>query len=283
MHRYNVKDRTDLIPFHGATDAQIRIACSFGLLNDWHAAISGNAPLVDVIGVLTRMLSARNISFYRYNDDRVLHIAASARQGESFDPEKSRGTLTRYLRATRTEAIVPGTILTLREIRQEAGFAQSDAAVEWDARKNIVDVALVVLADRPDQLDVLEIIYDAAPDISPEVPPMLVTMALAEAWTLRAPGLITRLTLSNVRSRAGATQAAASSILSSNNPCGLSRAEQRVCQLLVAGKKAKDIGETLRLSVPTVRTHLRNIYSKTQTRGQVDLIALVNDPQGLLE
>lgn len=283
MHRYNVKDRTDLVPFHGATDAQIRIACSFGLLNDWHAAISGNAPLVDVIGVLTRMFSARNISFYRYNDDRVLHIAASARQGESFDPEKSRGTLTRYLRATRTEAIVPGTILTLREIRQEAGFAQSDAAVEWDARKNIVDVALVVLADRPDQLDVLEIIYDAAPDISPEVPPMLVTMALAEAWTLRAPGLITRLTLSNVRSRAGATQAAASSILSSNNPCGLSRAEQRVCQLLVTGKKAKDIGETLRLSVPTVRTHLRNIYSKTQTRGQVDLIALVNDPQGLLE
>jgi len=283
MHRYNVKDRTDLVPFHGATDAQIQIACSFGLLNDWHAAISGNAPLVDVIGVLTRMLSARNISFYRYNDDRVLHIAASARQGESFDPEKSRGSLTRYLRATRTEAIVPGTILTLSELRQEAGFAQSDAAVEWDARKNIVDVALVVLADRSDQLDVLEIIYDAAPDISPEVPPMLVTMALAEAWTLRAPGLITRLTLSNVRSRAGATQAAASSILSSNNPCGLSRAEQRVCQLLVTGKKAKDIGETLRLSVPTVRTHLRNIYSKTQTRGQVDLIALVNDPQGLLE
>lgn len=283
MHRYNVKDRTDLVPFHGATDTQIRIACSFGLLNDWHAAISGNAPLGDVIDVLTRLLSARNISFYRYKDDRAIHIAASARQGEVSGPEKSMGTLTKYLRATRTASIVPGTILTLSELRQEAGFAQSDAAAEWDARKNILDVALVVLADQPGQLDVFEIMYDAVPVTSPEVPVTLLAMALAEAWTLRAPGLITRIILSNTRSRASVTQAAASSILSSNNPCGLSRAEQRVCQLLVTGKKAKDIGETLRLSVPTVRTHLRNIYSKTQTGGQVDLIALVNDPQGLLE
>lgn len=283
MHRYNVKDRTDLVPFHGATDSQIRIACSFGLLNDWHAAISGNAPLGDVIDVLTRLLSARNISFYRFKDDRAVHIAASARQGESFGPEKSVGTLAKYLRATRNEAIVPGTILKLSELRQEEAFAQSDAADEWDACTKIIDVALVVLADRPDQLDVFEIMYDRAPVTSPEVPSTLVMMALAEAWSLRAPGLITRIILSNLRSRAPAVQAAASSILSSNNPCGLSRAEQRVCQLLVTGQKAKDIGETLRLTVPTVRTHLRNIYAKTQTGGQVELIALVNDPQGLLE
>lgn len=282
MHRHIVRDRIDLVPFPNATDTQIRIARCFALLNEWHAAIAGHAPLTDVIDILTRQTTARNISFYRYKDDRAVHIAASSRQGECYAPERSKGSLAKYLRDTRTEAIVPGTILSLGALREEEGFSESDAAAEWNARKNIVNVALVVLADRPGQLDVIEMMFDSVPVTNPEIPPSLVTTALAEAWPMRSPGLITRIILSNIRPRAPMAQDASSGILSSNNPCGLSRAELRVCQLLVSGQKAKEIGETLTLSIPTVRTHLRNIYSKTQTGGQVELIAMVNNPPGMV-
>jgi DNA-binding CsgD family transcriptional regulator len=47
--------------------------------------------------------------------------------------------------------------------------------------------------------------------------------------------------------------------------------------MLASGEKAKAIAEALELSVATVRTHLRNIYAKTETNGQVELIALLND------
>ena len=60
----------------------------------------------------------------------------------------------------------------------------------------------------------------------------------------------------------------------------LSRAELRVCQLLAAGDKAKDIAEVLGVSVATVRTHLRNIYAKTNTSGQIELIAVINAEKG---
>lgn len=187
-----------------------------------------------------------------------------------------------YLRATRSEEIFPGTMMSLSDLRKEDGFADSDAAAEWGPRDDILNVVLIVLADRSGELDIIEMIFDTVPSLNPDIPPVLVSAALAEAWKMRAPGLITRITLSNIRSRSSGSQVPSSGILSSNNPCGLSRAEQRVCHLLVAGQKAKDIAEELNLSVTTVRTHLGNIYSKTQTAGQVELIALINDPDGMV-
>ncbi|APE42021.1 hypothetical protein BOO69_00300 [Sulfitobacter alexandrii] len=270
------------MPFPNATDTHSRIARCFALLNDWHAAIAGHAPLTDVIAVLTRQTSARNISFYRFREDRSVPIAAARRQDDTAAAENSKGTLARYLRATRDAEIPPGTMLSLSDLRAEAEFPGSAAAAEWDPREDIINVVLIVLADRPGQLDVIEMIFDSIPSLNPDIPPVLVSAALAEAWKMRAPGLITRITLSNIRSRSQSVQVPSSGILSGNNPCGLSRAEQRVCHMLVAGQKAKTIAEELDLSVATVRTHLRNIYSKTQTAGQVELIALVNDPDGVV-
>lgn len=89
MRRHVVRDRTDVVPFPNSTDTHNRIARCFALLNDWHAAIAGHAPLDDVINIFTRQTSARNISFYRYKDGRSVHIAAAARRGESFAPEKA--------------------------------------------------------------------------------------------------------------------------------------------------------------------------------------------------
>ena len=59
-------------------------------------------------------------------------------------------------------------------------------------------------------------------------------------------------------------------------PNALSHSQLRVCQLLGAGQKAVGIAELMGISITTVRSHLRNIYIKTNTTGQFEVIALIN-------
>ncbi len=60
-----------------------------------------------------------------------------------------------------------------------------------------------------------------------------------------------------------------------SNPAGLSRAEFRVCLLLSRGLSVKAVSEELGLSDNTVRSHLRTIYSKTETASLPELIYLI--------
>ncbi len=57
-----------------------------------------------------------------------------------------------------------------------------------------------------------------------------------------------------------------------SNPANLSRAEFRVCLLLSHGLSVKGVTDELRLSEATVRSHLRSVYSKTETTGHAELL-----------
>lgn len=61
-------------------------------------------------------------------------------------------------------------------------------------------------------------------------------------------------------------------VLGPDNPFGLSRSEFRVCTLIGQGQKAADIARTLDVSIATVRSHLKGIYSKTDLSGQFDVL-----------
>jgi DNA-binding CsgD family transcriptional regulator len=56
---------------------------------------------------------------------------------------------------------------------------------------------------------------------------------------------------------------------------GLTPAESHVVALLVGGKHLNDAARTLGISVHTARTHLKRIFSKTQTSSQAALVRLV--------
>lgn len=56
---------------------------------------------------------------------------------------------------------------------------------------------------------------------------------------------------------------------------GLTPAEGRVAGLLGEGLDCRSCGERLGVSVETVRTHVKRIFSKTRTRGQSDLVRLL--------
>ena len=56
---------------------------------------------------------------------------------------------------------------------------------------------------------------------------------------------------------------------------GLSRAESRIASLLVQGKNVNKISEELRFTLNTVRTHLKRVFEKTNTRRQAELVDLI--------
>ncbi len=277
MAQHTVRDRSQVIPFPEANDLQLRISRSFALLNDFHAAVSGRSALGDVLAVLSRQTDALNIAMYRLSGGRAHPIAGATHALLTSKPEVSSGKLASYLRDTRLNALVPGSIWRLSRLRQETSFARSSAAAEWNKRPEVNEVSLVILHANTEQIDAIEMIFDQPPKLHPQLHPSLVTIALAEAWALRVKGLAGRIIRSNGRSQAMPERYLGGDILTAANPCGLSRAELRVCELLAIGTKAKDIAATLELSVPTIRTHLRNIYAKTSTSGQLELITVIND------
>ena len=274
MPRSSLTDRSQVLPFEGATDLHQRIARNFVFITDWNAALAGHFELSAIVQILTRQIESYSTALFRLLRDDALPVASAIRPSEPGPAPTSSGALLRYLRDTRFDALQSGAIFRLSALRAEPEFADSPAASEWDARPDVIEVSVIILEAEEDRIDSFEIVFDVPPKRSAEIPPVLVTSALAYAWTLRSPGLISRLT--RTRSRALSTAGGGSNILGLGNPCGLSRAELRVCQLVAAGDKAKEIAEVLGVSIATVRTHLRNIYAKTDTSGQIELVAVIN-------
>lgn len=56
---------------------------------------------------------------------------------------------------------------------------------------------------------------------------------------------------------------------------GLTPAEARVASEVAEGRSPNDIAEDLRVMPSTVRTHLHHVFTKTEARGQGDLIRLI--------
>jgi DNA-binding CsgD family transcriptional regulator len=56
---------------------------------------------------------------------------------------------------------------------------------------------------------------------------------------------------------------------------GITQREQEVLQLLVTGKTYKEIATELFISLPTVKTHVSNIYSKVKVRNRLELSNLI--------
>ncbi|GGL58231.1 helix-turn-helix transcriptional regulator [Wenxinia marina] len=97
------------------------------------------------------------------------------------------------------------------------------------------------------------------------------TGPLLSVWANRSPGRFSEALLTGSGNSA-ALAVSSASILSPANPAGLSRAEFRICTLLGSGLSAARVRDELRISQSTLRSHLRQIYAKTETSGIADLL-----------
>jgi DNA-binding CsgD family transcriptional regulator len=270
------RGRVDVIPFEGATDLHQRLARSFALVTDWMGALTGYYDLRDVMATVAQQTQAVTVAIYRIDTRRMKtdRIVSYSRLTAAPEATPNSGALAFYAWQLHGDDLDPGTIWRATALAREPAFAASPAAREWQARASLIETSLIVLERAETRCDILEISFESPPNRSDELPTVLVTRALADAWALKTPGVIDAL-MSEEKRRGTARPGASASIFDGSNFYGLTRAEIVVCRLLANGQTPKDIAESLGLSIATVRTHLRNLYSKTGSSGQVSLIALV--------
>ncbi|SFN49974.1 DNA-binding transcriptional regulator, CsgD family [Roseovarius lutimaris] len=274
------KDRSQLVPFEGATDLHLRVARDLDLINNWNAALFGHFSMTDVLAMMIRQVEAYGIALYRFENDCLQTIAAVSRAMDAPRPGSNTGNMLLYVKEHHKEAIQPGATFRLSKLCQDPTFEQSPAQREWAAQPKIVDKTLIILEVKEGRTDVLETTFHSPPNTNADLPCILISTAMANAWEIRTVGLIARQIHSFAQDRSSPSLVQDHDILGPRNPVGLSRAEQRVCHHLAAGDSAKEIADALNVTVATIRTHLRNVYFKTGAHGQVKLITLINEGKG---
>nr|WP_254604221.1 helix-turn-helix transcriptional regulator [Leisingera sp. ANG59] len=136
--------------------------------------------------------------------------------------------------------------------------------------RKLVELAVIPLSSGKQHADFLELHFPTRPGAVQQALLNIISGTLVRTWTNRSPGLYAEACLKERRATRDAGVQA--HLLSMDNPAQLSRAEYRVCVLLSKGQTAKRVQADLGISKSTLRTHLRNIYAKTQTGNMSELV-----------
>lgn len=239
----------------------------------WCEALSGSLSLDVALEELTKGLGAQTGMIVRtyLGDSRSVHVASC----DQADGKK-------YVRPLKTSfadgcfgadfaRARPATIWLASEYGDHA--AADPALAEWQRARNLKEFVVLVLASGPRVLDHIELHFSE--HLSRETKGALsaVLHTMARVWATRKVGLITRSIMNHSN---GATAQSMNlkklNVLGPENPARLSRAEFRVCLLLSNGLSVKAVTEELSIAETTVRTHLRNIYAKTDTNSLAELV-----------
>ncbi|MGR3273188.1 helix-turn-helix transcriptional regulator [Thalassococcus profundi] len=272
--------RVDVLPFEGASDLHCRLARSFALVTDWMGALTGRYEMAEVLETAAHQTGAYSVSAFRIDvtTGRADLICGVNLLGAPGTKATVSRRLAQYALQHHADRMMPGTIWRATELSKEPAFAASEAARERQGHRGLIEISLIVLERIDDRCDFMEISFETAPVRSAEIPSIIVTNAMADVWALKTPGLIDAM-IAEERRRRGAPPASEQTLFHVSNPYGLTRSELGVCRLLSHGHNPKTIAETLGLSIATVRTHLRNLYAKTGTSGQVSLVSLARQDE----
>jgi DNA-binding CsgD family transcriptional regulator len=285
LSQFGPHDRSQIASFSQSNDFSARLTSAFALVTDWSAAMAGNIRFENVVTTLAHQVGAARCGVYRFSrlDGKIQPIVTVAREipeaSEKTVPDGLSvltGSMLRFMLGFDAAQIAAGGILRLTNLREEPAFNDSEIARLWDAAPDIAQASVLIMDVTEKTIDMVEILYTAPPDYSVDLPAPILAGALAEAWALRTPGVILGLIGKYGVKKRLAPDSFESHILSPNNPFALSRSQQKVCQLLAAGQKANDIATLLGVSITTVRSHLSQIYAKTGTSGQIEILALIN-------
>ncbi len=151
--------------------------------------------------------------------------------------------------------------------------------IEWQATRSFGELAVIVLSNDEHKSEFLELhLHDP---VTPKLYESLksLTPTMCRAWSNRAAGVFSAALLD--KQYGPRCSKIRLPILSFNNPALLSRSEFRVCMLLSRGVSLEAVASELGIAMSTMRSHLRNIYSKTGTSGHAELVfrLLTSPPQ----
>lgn len=195
-------------------------------------ALAGRGSLDDVVDDIAQVCGAQSASLMRFD-------IALERLDQVTTIDVQRADLD--INAARDVCSAPaGTILDVDVARQ------IKTVIVLESNERLCDMLVLVRADSTWS--------------------SVIAQELALIWARRSKGQIAGV----LGARFGTDQSGA--ILSPKNPYSLTPKETQVCYRLADGLKPKDIAEQLGCSMPTVRTHLRNIYAKTELDGMIPVV-----------
>ena len=272
MKRFLVEDFGSALPAGGSVKADVIEAIA-----DWCEALHGGLSLQDAFAHLVRGLGAEAGILVRthLNEFRPIRIAihdckpdAGAHQLRAAFADGHFGP---HMTRPRTATVWLGSAHV-----GESGADPAPTLGEWQAVRRMREFAVLVLSGGPITRDHIELHFREPLSLNVQASVGAVLPTMARTWATRQVGLITRtvinMRLSHDLERPGTAKAP---LLSINNPARLSRAEFRVCLLLSRGLSVLGVSAELSLSDATVRSHLRNIYAKTETSGLAELVFLL--------
>lgn len=160
------------------------------------------------------------------------------------------------------DSIKPGSALFLSEaLDNKAVF---DARLEqWLFKRNIKEIAVICLGAEGQSRDVIELHFTTVSQKTLEHINNALAPTFAEVFAGRKQGLMLEALLRNANKGPRLVSSGRSAdILSLSNPANLTRAEWKICALIANGLSRDGIAKELSVKPCTIRTHLRNIYSK---------------------
>ena len=241
---------------------------------DWCEALHGAVSLDAAVALLIQGLGAEAGILVRtnFNDGRITQIAKfdekAATSSLPLDAVYGDEIFGRLLRKARSASVW---LASQHSDRYSAFLASQYSG--WQAGRDMKEFAVLVLGSGPNGRDHLELHFreQASPELIAGLTSVL--QAMARSWTARQVGFVSRKLANRREGRAVApAQPISETILGPGNPVGLSRAEFRVCLLLSSGLSVSGVCAELGLAETTVRSHLRNIYAKSNTKNLAELI-----------
>ncbi|MBD3678501.1 MAG: helix-turn-helix transcriptional regulator [Rhodobacteraceae bacterium] len=256
------KDRTSV------RSASIAEADIIGGIALWCDSVQGRVPVIEAMEAIARGVGAEAVDLARVSKDTrsesksIIFDVDSHHPGRAaLDRSYARSVLGDYFDRSRT-----GTIW----FKSMVEIDPDPALAEFHRRRRFAELAIIPLAVNEKTVDFIELHFPRK--LTPDCHALLNMMVstLTRTWANRKAGLLTDAMLR--RKRSDSTAWGLTPILGSDNPAKLSRAEFRVCLLLSRGLSNKRVQSELEISNSTLRTHLRNIYTKTGTSGQAELL-----------
>ena len=133
----------------------------------------------------------------------------------------------------------------------------------WYQASGCRDTLVMVLEVDKNHVDRIEMHFDHIADRKTVSLCEEIAHALPLFYKSRAPQVIEDAIQRNLMPGNSSRASAGMAILSEHNPYHLTRSEYRICHVISRGVSYKALPEKLDISPHTVRSHLRNIYGKT--------------------
>jgi len=234
----------------------------------WCECLHGCAPFQEALGAITKAIGAEAAALCRLN----LHGADRGR-GLYYDQTKS-SVRTGDLQQSFAHVVLGGYVAKAKPgmiwYSSLSGNLDSPALEHIHRARGLSDLAVIPLTSGSAETDFLELHFMDHPGPVQQALLNTLSSTLVRTWSNRAPGLYLEACLKTSRTRK--PEMPDTHLLSMTNPARLSRAEYRVCVLLSKGQSVKRVSHQLGISASTLRTHLRNIYAKTDIHNMSELV-----------